>query len=141
MLNPMMKYFSNDRVYQSAISETHSQIDAYVDAALQRRKDALRDGKKVAPGSQSYVFVDQLVYETQDRNFLRDQLLNVFFPARDSSAIGASCVFFILARNPEVWKKLRKEVLALKQPITFEVLKSIDYLTWVLNECESLTKL
>lgn len=137
----MMKYFSNDRVYQSAISETHSQIDAYVDAALQRRKDALRDGKKVAPGSQSYVFVDQLVYETQDRNFLRDQLLNVFFPARDSSAIGASCVFFILARNPEVWKKLRKEVLALKQPITFEVLKSIDYLTWVLNECESLTKL
>ena len=135
MLSPLMQYFKIDREYDKAIAETHSRIDAYVDIALKRRREALRNSEKVDTESHSFVFIDQLVYQSQDRKFLRDQLLNVFFPARDSSAIGISCIFFILARNPDVWKKLRQETLNIKQPITFEALKSIKYLKWVLNEC------
>ena len=119
------------------MADTHARIDRYIDAALRKRQDTMKTQFSEPSAHTSYAFIDQLVYETQDRQFLRDQLLNVFFPARDSSAIGASCVFFVLARNPEAWEKLRKEIMHIKQPITFELLKSMKYLTWVLNECRS----
>ena len=80
------------------------------------------DGHAAAPKPQAVI--DHLAEETQDRKFLTDQLLNVLFPARDSSAIGASCVFFVLARNLETWQKLRREVDKIEQPITYEVLKA-----------------
>ena len=130
------KFLIRDRLWEASIVETHARVDGYIDAALRRRETTLGSFTKDPIPSQSYVFIDQLVYETQDRAFLRDQLLNVFFPARDSSAIGASCVFFLLARNPEVWEKLRKDVAKIDQPVTFELLKSKKYLTHVINECE-----
>lgn len=133
LLGPLMNLLGSNQQWKKAVAKVHARIDKYVDAALQRRK-TMQDGGTKQTTLPSYVFVDQLVYKTQDRSFLRDQLLNVFFPARDSSAIGASCVFFVLARNPGIWKKLREEVLNIDQPITFEVLKSIKYLSWVLNE-------
>ena len=136
MLGPLMNLLGSDKEWKKAVAEVHARIDKYVDAALQRR----REGGSSQITSSSYVFADQLVYETQDRLFLRDQLLNVFFPARDSAAIGASCVFFMLARNPDAWQKLRGEVLKIDQPITFEVLKSMKYLSWVLNESKRLSE-
>ena len=82
-------------------------------------------------------FVDQLASETRDRRFLRDQILNAFFPARDSAAIGASCLFFLMARHPSVWTKLRASVSHIQGSITYETLKSCKYLSWVLYECET----
>lgn len=77
-----------------------------------------------------YIFIDQLVYETEDPGFIRDQLLNVFFPARDASSAGASFIFFILARHPDVWKKLRNETLNSKEPLKNR------YLLQVIDECK-----
>lgn len=37
--------------------------------------------------------------------------MNVFFPARDTAGTLTSNIIFMLARYPEVWAKLRKEVL------------------------------
>ena len=140
LLGFAIKFIGRDREWEAAVADTHQRIDKYIDAALRRRTDTMETQSLESAAAPSYAFIDQLVYETQDRLFLRDQLLNVFFPARDSSAIGASCVFFVLARNPEAWKKLRKDVAEIDQPITFEVLKSMKYLTWVLNECKSNVK-
>ena len=127
--------FCRDKDWVLAVAETHERIDRYIDAALRRRQNAMKTHCSEPSAHTSYGFIDQLVYETQNRYFLRDQLLNVFFPARDSSAIGASCVFCVLARNPEVWKRLRKEIVQINQPITFVLLTSMEYLTRVLNEC------
>ena len=133
-----MDLFGRDREWEDAIANTHNRINKYIDDALARREQAMQAMSSEPAASYSYIFIDQLVYETQDRQFLRDQLLNVFFPARDSSAIGASCIFFVLARHPETWEKLRRDVKGISQPITFELLKSLKYLTWTLNECQSL---
>jgi len=136
LLGFAINFLGRDRDWEAAVADTHQRIDRYIDAALRRRQDTMENQPSDSTAPPSYAFIDQLVYETQDRQFLRDQLLNVFFPARDSSAIGASCVFFVLARNPEAWKKLRNDVVKIDQPITFELLKSMKYLTWVLNECK-----
>ena len=84
-----------------------------------------------------FSMLNELVKDTLDQRFIRDQLLNVFIPARDSSAIGVSDLFFQLARNPRVWRLLRSEALELNQPITFELLKSMKYLQCVLRESAS----
>ena len=136
LLGFAINFLGRDKEWDDAVADTHERIDTYVEAALRRRERSLENKPAESAPPQSYVFVDQLVYETQDRDFLRDQLLNVFFPARDSSAIGASCIFFILARNPEAWEKLRNEIANIREPVTFELLKSMKYLKWTLNECE-----
>lgn len=37
--------------------------------------------------------------------------MNVFFPARDTAGILVGNIIFMLVRHPQVWAKLRKEVL------------------------------
>lgn len=129
-----LDFFGVQKSFRNSLIELHSHVDKHIDAALLRRADSRKVNLEKAGAPQSVVFLDELVKETQDRNFIRDQLLNMFFPARDSSAIGASCIFFILARNPEVWKKLRAEVLGIEQPLTRTVLASLRYVNQVVKE-------
>ena len=73
--------------------------------------------------------------QVRDPVELRFQVLNVFLPARDSTGIALSNVFFNLARNPHVWTELREQALALgDEPLTFELLKSLPLFKYVLFE-------
>lgn len=48
-----------------------------------------------------------------------------------------SNIFHALARNHHIWTRLRGEVMAVQdQQLTFELLKSIKYLQWVINESQ-----
>ena len=51
--------------------------------------------------------------------------------------MGLSGVCFLLARHPDVWKKLRTEVLLMNGPVTYDTLKSLKYMRCVLNESKS----
>jgi cytochrome P450 len=83
----------------------------------------------------SCVMLKELVRETEDKTFIRNELMNVFFPARDTTAAMTGDMLFLLARHPDVWKKLRAEVLALgEQDLTFKLLKSMKYMHAVINE-------
>lgn len=65
---------------------------------------------------------------------IRDQLLNNFLPARGAEAVGLSACLFHLARHPDVWNKLRAEVLSTWGPLTRQALLSLPYMQAVLNE-------
>ena len=57
-----------------------------------------------------------------------------FMPSRDTTFL-VSNVIHALARAPDSWAKLRKEVLSPGwRSLTFEVLKPMKYLQWVINE-------
>ena len=91
--------------------------------------------EEVESGGERYVLAHELAKQTGDRDAVRQELLNVFFAAHDSAAIALTSVMFDLARHPAVWARLREEVLGLGDaPVTFEVLKSLTYLKWVVNE-------
>lgn len=126
--------------YQKALKMSVEKLRFYVDKQIAASFQNIEADFKAREGDldsmQSHVFVEQLAYETQDRDFIRDQLLNIFFPARDASSAGASFIFFILARRPDVWKKLRDEVSSLEEPLTSRNLNSLHYLNSVINECE-----
>jgi cytochrome P450 len=48
---------------------------------------------------------------TEDRKTLRDQLVNILLPAKDSIAAALSWLFYELSYHPTVYAKLRQEVL------------------------------
>ncbi|KAI3404461.2 NUP192 [Candida oxycetoniae] len=90
-----------------------------------------------------YIFLYELVKHTRDPKVLQDQLLNILVAGRDTTAGLLSFVFFELARNPNVFAKLKEELYnkfgsgkeARIDEITFESLKGCEYLKAVLNEC------
>jgi len=116
------------------VAQIHTFVDKYVDLALRHKTVSISTTGHVS----EYVFLDELVKTTHDRFELRNQLLNVFSPSRDSTSSAIGFVFFHLARNRRVWERLRLEVLELgSKPLTFESLKTLKYLRFVINESRS----
>lgn len=85
--------------------------------------------------AQRGLFLRQLSEFTQDRELIRDQLLQLLFAGRDTTATLISFALLCLARDSAAWNKLRAEVLAHStDTLTFESLKSCSYLQGILSE-------
>ncbi|MCJ1437275.1 hypothetical protein MMC27_006661 [Xylographa pallens] len=119
--------------YRRTCAKVHTVVEKYIDKSIQKYRSRVAKEVQEERG-QKCVLLDELVQAGVERMDIRDQVLGVFFPARDTTAIGVGNVFFYLARYPDVWKKLRTEALAVDQPLTFESLKSLKYLSYVINE-------
>ena len=64
-----------------------------------------------------------------------EQLLNLFLPAHDAIAVVLTNVFFCLARHPDSWLKLQREIADLGvDDINFDRLRSLEYLQFVIKE-------
>ena len=113
-------------------------VDKFVRKGLEYRKTF--DVEKIdAKAADRYVFLYELVKKTTDPVQLRSELMNVLLAGRDTTASLLSDTWFVLARRPDIWAKLREEVDALggEKP-TFQQIKDMKYLKWVLNECKHL---
>ena len=137
------RFLHRDKKWWAACSTVTDFCDAHVEKALARLK--LQKGEKgtvkpqVTDNNQGETtrlrLVDEMAKETQDLFTLRSQVLAVFSPAHENSAVTLGNAFFHLARYPEMWAKLRAEILPSKdKPLTFELLKSYKYLDHVLRE-------
>jgi cytochrome P450 len=140
----MMGKFSflagSKKKYLAQCKAVHDVIDGFIDEEIELQKKFEGAGKADTKSSNlySYVLLKELVRTTDDRRVIRNELMNVFFPARDTAAILLSNVLFLLARHPEKWDKLRAEVLGIgDQKLTFELLKSMKYMQAVMNESKS----
>lgn len=137
----MMGKFSflagSKKKYLAQCKEVHDIIDTFIDEEIEFQRNSKVKGKTDTTSEipYGYVLLKELVKTTDDRGVIRNELMNVFFPARDTAAILFSNVLFLLARHPEKWDKLRGEVLSIgDQKLTFELLKSMKYMQAVLNE-------
>jgi cytochrome P450 len=82
-------------------------------------------------------FTDDLAEFTQDPKDLRDQLVNILLAGRDTTASLLSFLFYELAYHPEVYARLRREVLQTLEvdgELSYANLKSMKYLQYCLNE-------
>lgn len=136
-LGPLMFLYQN-REFSKATTEARAFVDRFVDAALEYRA-ARADSKDTSKASdERYVFLYELSKQTADKKMLTDQVLNILLAGRDTTASLLSITCFILARRPKIWERLREEVLELDKEIpSFEDLKSMAYLSWILNESKS----
>ena len=89
-------------------------------------------------GKESLSFLEALAATgTKDRKFLRDQVVAVLLAGRDTSAGALSFTFQELAKNPDILRKLRQEILERvggTKPPSFEDLKNMPYLQQCMNE-------
>lgn len=116
--------------------QVHNFVDKFVHKALQ----SVNSEKPADEEKANYVFLDALVAATRDPIELRSQLLNILLAGRDTTASLLSWTTLLLARNPEVFRKLRETIISefgtYSSPgnITFASLKSCQYLQYCMNE-------
>ncbi|CAF9936885.1 MAG: hypothetical protein ALECFALPRED_006997 [Alectoria fallacina] len=127
-------FLFDNKKWKSSCDKVHAFVDRHVARALAETKPT-DDPETESPSSPRYILINEIAKQIRDPIDLRFQVINVFFPARDSTGIALSNAFFNLARNPGVWTELREQALALgDQPLTFELLKSLTFFKYVLFE-------
>ena len=130
-----LRFLHRDQKWLDSIRVVHDQVDIYIDRAMKNARESKDDPEVADQTPERYVLVNEMAKQTHDRLDLRSQILAVFMPGRDSTAHALSNVFHVLARRPDVYSKLREEVLQYKDTeLSFELLKSMKYLQWILNE-------
>jgi cytochrome P450 len=134
------------RAFYRSVEKIHAYVNSHVEKAIQHRlsrENAEKaDGKDDGKDNGKHVFLRELAKLTDDRLILRDQLLGIFFAGRDTTAALLSNLFFVLARNSDVWQRLHEEIASLegRQP-TLDELKKLKYLSTCLNESPTHTSL
>ena len=133
----LMRGLYRDPAADEAIRVCHEFVDQFVDEAVKYREDL---EKKGSVKEEKYVFLHELARTTKDKKRLRDELLNVLLAGRDTTASLLSNMWFMMAKSPEVYAKLRREVedtLHGEIP-TYEQLRNMKYLKYCMNECKRL---
>ncbi|KAF9885071.1 hypothetical protein FE257_000802 [Aspergillus nanangensis] len=131
-----LRVFARDPRADESNRVCHDLVEQFVDKALKYRehfdeeKAAVDEDKK-----ERYLFLQGLAKQTGDRDRIRDELMNILLAGRDTTASLLSNMFFMLARSPAVWNKLREEVATLDgRAPTYEQLRNLTYLKYCLNE-------
>jgi cytochrome P450 len=115
-----------DRKYRASIRAVDSWTGRLIGQAIDLSK---------SPEQTKHAFAVDLATQTTDRQWLRNQLLQVFFGGRETSGVALSSALFALTRNPRVWSKLREELNGVEpEELTFEGIKGIKYLQWTMRE-------
>lgn len=129
--------------FRRSCDRTHRFVDHFVRLALSRPPIELAEEGKFTDEKkpkEKYVFLNALAAQTRDPLELRYQLLNILLAGRDTTASMLGWLFYLLARHPAVFTKLRATVLDTfgtydaPREITFARLKACTYLQHVNNE-------
>lgn len=119
----------------------HRFVDHYVEQAL-HASTSTHNNEKSTQASSDYVFLHELAKVTQDKNQLRSEVLNILIAGRDTTAGLLGWTFYLLARHPSIYAKLRSSITHTfgtdtadnTSTITFESLKCCTYLQSTLKE-------
>nr|B8QHP1.1 RecName: Full=Cytochrome P450 52-M1; Short=CYP52-M1; AltName: Full=Cytochrome P450 monooxygenase CYP52-M1 [Starmerella bombicola]ACD75398.1 cytochrome P450 monooxygenase CYP52-M1 [Starmerella bombicola] len=143
-LSSKVYWLFNSKEFRDHKKRAQSYIDYYVDKALYATsfaaENSIAEKDAAAESSGIYVFSLEMAKVTRDPVTIRDQIFNILIAGRDTTAATLSFAIHFLARNPDVFNKLREEVLdhfgtkEEQRPLSFELLKQAPYLKQVINE-------
>ncbi|KFY39519.1 hypothetical protein V494_03952 [Pseudogymnoascus sp. VKM F-4513 (FW-928)] len=110
-LGPLICFYRNKK-FDRACTRVHNFVDKYVAKALEfRRTDQANNMPKEEDKQRGkYIFMNELALATDDPIQIRSELLNLLLAGRDTTAGLLSNTFYVLARRPDVWAKLRREI-------------------------------
>ena len=128
----------NPKEFEDSIRVVHKFVEYYVDKAIEYRRQTGSTKTGEEKVGQDYCFLHALAAETQDRDFLRDQMVNVLLASRDDVASVLTSTFYLLARDSVAWRKLKEEIThAVDQHasnLSLKEIQSLPYLRGVLYE-------
>ena len=122
------------REYYNACSGVHRYVEQAINAALENQEC----GK--SEDTHGYSLLQALVRNSNNVPELRDNLVTILIAGTDSVASLLSSTFWFLARDNRVLHKLRAMILdgIGREPPTYDQVKSLTYLRYVLNEGQSV---
>ncbi|KAI0751542.1 cytochrome P450 monooxygenase pc-2 [Daedaleopsis nitida] len=137
-----------EELHKDASGEHMKVVDAYLqpilEEALRKNRAAIgQDESKVEAkgdgesGEENETLLDHLVKFTQDPVVLHDETLNIMIAGRDTTAATLTFAVYLLCMYPDVFKKLRAEVVDKIGPTqmpTFDDIRTMKYLRAVINE-------
>ncbi|KAI1529187.1 CypX, Cytochrome P450 [Pyrenophora tritici-repentis] len=129
-------WLTYDKQFKKNCKQCHTFIDFHVERVLSGKKT----NQKTASGKEKYVFLDALAEATRDPAELRFQSISILLAGRDTTASLLSYVFMLLSQHTDIYQKLRAVVTqqfgtySKPQNLSFEKLKSCNYLQWVMSE-------
>ena len=136
------KFLYRDPKWLESCKITHKFAEKYVDKALEYRQASQSRAKDSMPkdhtNRQQHILLFAMAEQTDDRTGLRNQILQALMAAQETTAALISNVFFLLARHPITWQRLREEVVSLgdREP-DLDLHRNMKYLRNILNESES----
>ncbi|KAJ5760840.1 hypothetical protein N7520_007996 [Penicillium odoratum] len=131
-----LKIFHSDPKADEANRTCREFVQRFVDEAF-RAVETKKDTEEGEASSlqHKHVFAHELASRTSDRTRVLDELMNLLIAGRDTTASLLSNLFFMLAKNPAIWEKLRLEVAFLQgRAPSYEELRSLKYLHCCMNE-------
>ena len=127
-----------DKRFTDSVKFVHEYVHNYVEMAVKLHKEGLKQEKAEDGEPSRYVFLKELAKTGYNEKKIQDELLNILLAGRDTTASLLSYLFYILARRPDVFAKLRAEVMQIgSERPSFEQIKSMKYLQYSLNESQS----
>lgn len=131
-------WLSKWKTWNAAIEVVHEFIDNKIDKTYKEKAEKVTKSNKPERTDLLWTMVGNL---PEDRERLRSEMLLLFVPNNDTTSIFISNVFWNMARHPEVYQKVREEVLAIGEdtPLTYETLRTMKYLDAVLNESKPVS--
>lgn len=137
---PSWNFLTVDDKFRNACSVAHQ----FVDGCIAKSREIVRLGNASYGSGEErcgrYVLAQELVKETEDESLIRNQLLNIFLPAHEAAGVALTNIFFHLARHPKTYSRLRRAIHDAEHLTsgtkmwTFEGLKGVKYLQYVINE-------
>ena len=138
-LGPFRRFQGSRRNAHDAYQVCRSYVERYVDQAMALRTSTLVG--EVARSNQSQNRHDSLLRQLASsgvsKEKIRAELLSVLIAARDTTSNLLGNLFFVLARRPDTWAKIRDEVGHLDTNVpTYEQLRHLTYAKYCINECQ-----
>ncbi|KAF5719460.1 cytochrome P450 monooxygenase [Fusarium globosum] len=115
--------------FNFAAKRARKRVYEYLDAFIQESLNKSEDGS----GSS---FLTEMMDVAKDRTGLSHHILHILLASRDTTSGLLGNLFFFLTKKPEIYAKLRDEVLRVagQEPPTASQLKDMTYLKWCVNE-------
>lgn len=127
---PQWNFLTRDKHFWHSCTLARSFVEKHAAQAL----SSLSNPDYKSP--KRLILAYELATQTKDRTDIVNQLLNVFLPAHDATAVALTNIFFHLSRHPEIYTPLRNEIsnMGPHSEWTFERLKACKMLQAVMNE-------
>lgn len=127
---PLIEFWRNE--VDTRMGVISKFVDPIISAALQKKR-----GKASLDVEEEDTLLQHLVRQTADPKFIKDETINILIAGRDTTASTLTFAVAMLADNPHVLHRLRKEILSVlgpEQTPTFEHVRQMKYLRAVINE-------
>ncbi|KAI0645640.1 cytochrome P450 [Trametes meyenii] len=125
--------------WKDKVDAQKAAIDKFINPILTEalQKKAQREAGGDAKVTEEDTLLSQLLKVTDDYNIIHDEIINILLAGRDTTACTLTFAIYRLAEQPEVFEKLREEVLSIvgatRRP-SYDDVRNMKYLRAVINE-------